>query len=165
MTARTALVLSGGGSLGAVQVGFIRRAMEIGIQFDILVGTSVGAINASYVAFHAPGVHDCLEQLWHGLAGTRLFSRNPFTIAGSLWRSRLSLYDNRLLRRLLAEHLASDRFEEARAALSSPPPTSAPAPAPSSAKVPSAPPSLPPPQSPASSHRSGLVTGYLLTVA
>lgn len=117
MTARMALVLSGGGSLGAVQVGFIRRAMELGIQFDILVGTSVGAMNASYVAFHAPGDHDCLEQIWHGLAGTRLFSRNPFTIAGSLWRSRLSLYDNRLLRRLLAEHLASDRFEDARAAL------------------------------------------------
>ncbi len=117
MTGRTALVLSGGGSLGAVQVGFIRRAMELGIEFDIIVGTSVGALNAAYVAFHAPRDHDCLERIWSGLARTRLFSRNPLTIARSLVRSRLSAYDNGLIRHLLAEHLASDRFEDARAEL------------------------------------------------
>jgi predicted acylesterase/phospholipase RssA len=58
MTERTALVLGGGGSLGAVEAGFIRRTMELGIGFDLMVGTSVGAINAAHVAFHAADGHD-----------------------------------------------------------------------------------------------------------
>jgi NTE family protein len=117
MTGRTALVLGGGGSLGAVEAGFIRRTMELGISFDLMVGTSVGAINAAHVAFHDTDNHDCLERIWLGLARRRLFSRNPFTIAAGVLRSRMSLYSDRLIRSLVAEHLASDRFEDARVPL------------------------------------------------
>ena len=42
----TAFVLSGGANLGAVQVGMLRALHEIGARPDVLVGTSVGAINA-----------------------------------------------------------------------------------------------------------------------
>lgn len=113
-TERTALVLGGGGSLGAVEVGFIRRLVELGVEFDMMVGTSVGALNAAHVAFHDTNSHDCLEQIWLGLARQKLYSRNPLRIAAGLWRSRLSLYDNRLLRGLIAEHLAEDLIESAR---------------------------------------------------
>ncbi len=44
-------MLGGGGTLGAVQVGFVRRLNELAIPIDIVVGTSVGALNAAYVAF------------------------------------------------------------------------------------------------------------------
>ena len=49
-TGGTAFVLTGGGSLGAVQVGMMAALHEQGIDPDLLVGTSVGAVNAAYVA-------------------------------------------------------------------------------------------------------------------
>lgn len=64
---KTALVLGGGGTLGAVQVGFVRRLNELAIPIDFVVGTSVGAVNAAYVAFHDDPGHDCFEQIWSGL--------------------------------------------------------------------------------------------------
>lgn len=52
MQKNLALVMSGGGSKGALQVGALKALMEKGCQPDILVGTSVGAINASYLAIN-----------------------------------------------------------------------------------------------------------------
>jgi len=48
----TAFVLSGGGSLGAVQVGMLKALTERGITPDLLIGTSAGALNAVFVAAH-----------------------------------------------------------------------------------------------------------------
>ena len=47
---KTALVLAGGGSLGAVQVGMLRALLECSVEPDMVVGSSVGAINAAYFA-------------------------------------------------------------------------------------------------------------------
>ena len=48
---RRALVLSGGGSKGAFEVGVLQRLMgDEQVDYDLLCGTSVGAINAAYVA-------------------------------------------------------------------------------------------------------------------
>ena len=47
---RTAFVLSGGASLGAVQIGMLQALYERGIAPDLLVGTSAGALNAAFVA-------------------------------------------------------------------------------------------------------------------
>src|SRR5260370_2661526 len=46
----TAFVLSGGASLGALQVGMLSALYEQGVAADLLVGTSVGALNAAFVA-------------------------------------------------------------------------------------------------------------------
>lgn len=48
--ARTAFVLAGGGSLGAVQVGMLRALLASGVRPDFIVGSSVGAMNACYFA-------------------------------------------------------------------------------------------------------------------
>ncbi|TML78074.1 MAG: hypothetical protein E6G04_08615, partial [Actinobacteria bacterium] len=45
-----AFVLSGGGVLGAVQVGQLRALIEAGVVPDVLIGTSVGALNAAAIA-------------------------------------------------------------------------------------------------------------------
>ena len=45
---KTAFVFSGGGSLGAIQVGILRVLLAYGLKPDLVVGASVGAINASY---------------------------------------------------------------------------------------------------------------------
>jgi len=69
---RTALVFTGGGSRGAVEVGAL-KAIANRIRPDAVIGTSVGAINA---AFYAAGVTPMeLERLW-----LRLTSRFVFPI-------------------------------------------------------------------------------------
>ncbi len=47
---KTAFVLAGGGSLGAVQVGMLETLVDQGISADLVVGASVGAINGAYFA-------------------------------------------------------------------------------------------------------------------
>lgn len=46
---KTALVLSGGGSRGAYQCGVWQALTELGVQIDIVIGVSVGAINGAMV--------------------------------------------------------------------------------------------------------------------
>ena len=50
MTERTAFVLGGGGVLGASQVGMMRALAEAGITPDLVVGTSIGALNGAFIA-------------------------------------------------------------------------------------------------------------------
>ncbi|HEX9068186.1 MAG TPA: patatin-like phospholipase family protein [Ktedonobacterales bacterium] len=57
----TAFVFSGGGARGALQAGAVRALYEAGIMPDVLVGTSIGAWNASMLA-RTPGMAG-LEQL------------------------------------------------------------------------------------------------------
>src|SRR5262245_27433170 len=48
------LVLQGGGALGAYQVGVYQALHEAGVEPDWIVGTSIGAINASIIAGNEP---------------------------------------------------------------------------------------------------------------
>ena len=63
--AKTAFVLSSGASLGAVQVGQLRALVERGIRADLVIGTSVGSLNAAWFAAEPdlPSL-DRLEQVW-----------------------------------------------------------------------------------------------------
>ncbi|MFN8051290.1 MAG: patatin-like phospholipase family protein [Acidimicrobiales bacterium] len=66
---RTAVVLGGGGNLGAIQVGQLRALAERGIEPDVVVGCSVGALNGA--AFAADPTMDGvrrLEDIWRALA-------------------------------------------------------------------------------------------------
>jgi len=47
---KTALVLSGGGAKGAYEAGCVRALQEIGYEFDLVCGTSIGALNGLLVA-------------------------------------------------------------------------------------------------------------------
>lgn len=50
--ADAALVLSGGAAMGAVQVGILRALFAVGFKPSFIVGTSVGALNGAFIAFH-----------------------------------------------------------------------------------------------------------------
>ena len=78
MTDRTAFVLTGGGSLGAVQVGMLQALVASGVGPDLLVGTSAGAVNAAWVAGHgdSPASLDRLAELW-----TRVRRRDLFPVS------------------------------------------------------------------------------------
>lgn len=75
----TVFVLSGGGNLGAVQVGMLRALHERRIVPDLLVGTSVGALNAAHLAGYglsADGL-DELALVWQGIQRKDVFPFDP----------------------------------------------------------------------------------------
>lgn len=111
----TAFVLSGGASLGAVQVGMLQALAENGIRPDLLVGTSVGAINAAYVAGHPePEALGELEELWASMRFGRVFPVNPATAMRGLLARRNHLINPAGLEGLLARHLPYARLEDAK---------------------------------------------------
>ncbi len=59
------LVFQGGGALGAYQAGVYQAVHEAGIEPDWIIGTSIGAINASLIAGNEPENRlDRLEEFW-----------------------------------------------------------------------------------------------------
>jgi NTE family protein len=99
-------VLSGGASLGAVQVGMLQALSQWGARPDFVVGTSVGAVNGAWVAGH-PGSHaaDGLAEVWRGLRRADVFPSSPVRAltAGAGRRSAVVSPDG--LRRLLSAHI------------------------------------------------------------
>jgi NTE family protein len=72
MTGRTAFVLGGGGLLGAVEVGMLRALFEAGVRPDLVLGTSVGALNGALVAADpGDGVIERLVGLWQSAVENR----------------------------------------------------------------------------------------------
>ncbi|GAA1057355.1 patatin [Agromyces luteolus] len=61
---KVAFVLGGGGVLGAVQVGMLRAVLERGIRPDLVVGTSIGAINGAIIAADVDRSLERLEAAW-----------------------------------------------------------------------------------------------------
>ena len=103
---RDAVVLSGGGSLGAVQVGALLALRDAGIVPDLYVGCSVGALNAAFAACgEDPGRFDDLAALWRSLGSRDIFPGGRATVAGALVRNALHrrdhLYDSHALRSLV----------------------------------------------------------------
>ena len=110
----TAFVLSGGGSLGAVQVGMLDALAERDIAPDLLVGTSVGAINAAYIArrgFDRSVVGD-LAAIWRGLRRHDVFPLEPLRLAAAAVGRAPSLCSDGALRRLVTSHAGDGRLEE-----------------------------------------------------
>jgi NTE family protein len=110
---RTAFVLAGGGSLGAVQAGMLRALLSHGVTPDLIVGTSVGAINGAYLAASptAAGVAR-LETLWRGLRRRDVFPVSLRSLIGLAGR-RNYMVDPSGLRRILEAHLPYRHLEEA----------------------------------------------------
>lgn len=55
------LVLEGGGTKGAYQLGAYKALKELGMEFDGIVGTSIGALNAAFII---QGDYDIMEDIW-----------------------------------------------------------------------------------------------------
>ncbi|MBP1701492.1 MAG: hypothetical protein H6Q38_599 [Chloroflexi bacterium] len=73
-----AFVLGGGGARGALQVGALRALLESGYHPDLLVGTSIGAVNASFLAIHGVSLKtiDTLVEAWYDAAAAELLPQN-----------------------------------------------------------------------------------------
>ncbi|MFQ5342640.1 MAG: patatin-like phospholipase family protein [Anaerolineae bacterium] len=101
-----AIVLSGGGNRGALQVGALQAFFEHGIRPDILVGTSAGAMNAAFTAADpSPTGVECLIDLWRQAGAADLFPGNILTQAFRFLLGKDSLYSSDNLRRFVEEHV------------------------------------------------------------
>ncbi len=80
---RLVFVLGGGGARGALQVGALRYLMEQGIVPDLMVGTSIGAVNATFLASrgYTPQTLEELVQTWRDAAAANLLPPHIFRVA------------------------------------------------------------------------------------
>jgi NTE family protein len=78
MKRQLAFVFGGGGARGALQVGALRTLLEAGLYLDLLVGTSVGAVNAAFLALHGFTKHslDELVRAWQEASRADLLPAN-----------------------------------------------------------------------------------------
>ncbi len=102
------LVLCGGGSRGAIEVGFARALWEAGVRFDGIVGSSVGALNGAFLA--AGGHPEELAQIWRSLRFRDVFRFNWRILLRGV-RETAVFSSGRRLRGLLRE-LGARRFED-----------------------------------------------------
>ncbi|CAA9498428.1 MAG: Serine protease [uncultured Solirubrobacteraceae bacterium] len=110
-----AFVLGGGGHLGAHEVGMLRALLERGIAPDLVLGTSIGAINGAAVAADpTPRAAERLADVWTRIESSDAFGGGVLGRIGTLMRTRTHLHDNDGLRRLLGETLEAERIEDLR---------------------------------------------------
>jgi NTE family protein len=111
---KTAFVFAGGGSFGAVQVGMLHALARRGIAADMVIGSSVGALNGAYYAGNptVDGV-DRLEAIWRGLRRRDVFPVDWRTIATFLYR-RDFLVSSDALHDLVANNLPYRNLEDAK---------------------------------------------------
>jgi NTE family protein len=108
----TAFVLGGGGLLGAHEVGMLRALSEAGIRPDIVVGTSIGAVNGAFVAADPERAAERLGELWGGESLGLVFSETVLGRAVRLARSGTHLHAIEPLEQLLTDTLPAENFDD-----------------------------------------------------
>jgi len=109
----TAFVLSGGGNRGACQVGMLRALCERGIIPDLVVGSSIGAINAAFFAGQPTleGTYLAAE-MWRTVATNDVFPKGRLHGSWRFLERREAVYPIEGLRRLVGGFLRFERLED-----------------------------------------------------
>ena len=109
----TAFVLSGGGNYGVSQVGMLRALLERGIQPDVIIGTSAGALNGAAVAT-SPTLDkvDHLEEVWTALDGDTVFPAGALRRAWNILRRDDHLIPNHGLHSVIERSKSAETFAE-----------------------------------------------------
>jgi NTE family protein len=108
------LVLSGGGSKGAYQVGALRHILgELNVVYDAFCGVSVGAINCAFLSMFGYGEEQSsiiqLENLWNQIDTSKIYKRwFPFGRWHALWNK--SFFDSSPMQNMLREGLSLDKI-------------------------------------------------------
>ncbi|WES63166.1 patatin-like phospholipase family protein [Microbacter sp. GSS18] len=110
---RCAFVLGGGGKWGAVEVGMLRALVEAGISPDIVIGTSIGALNgAVFAADPGPVGVMSLERLWREIGETGFLGGRMLDRVRTAVRLRVGLNDPDALRDLARGALGEVAIED-----------------------------------------------------
>jgi NTE family protein len=111
---KTAFVFAGGGSFGAVQVGMMQSLASHGVTADMVVGSSVGAINGAFYAGDPTldGVKR-LASIWRRLKRNDVFPISVRTLISFLWhRDFLIPHDG--IRKLIDDNISYRNLEDAK---------------------------------------------------
>ncbi len=109
-----AFVLGGGGRWGAVEVGMLAALVDTDIAPDIIVGTSIGAVNgAMFAADPTPAGIARLERAWRDLADNDVLIPRKRDQLRNLVRFAPSLVDHGSFEHWLSARLPISRFDEA----------------------------------------------------
>ena len=111
---RTAFVLGGGGSRGAVQVGMLQELIRRDIRADRVFGASVGAINgASYAG--RPNLENAerMADIWRAIKGTDIFPRGALDGPWAFLQKRPSVHANTGLRAIIEAGIDYENLEDA----------------------------------------------------
>ncbi len=110
---KTAFIFAGGGSFGAIQVGMMQALVAHGVTADLVVGSSVGAMNGAYFA-GAPTLEgvEKLADIWRGLTRHDVFPVSLASFISFLWR-RDFLISHDGVRKLIDDHLPYKNLEDA----------------------------------------------------
>jgi NTE family protein len=107
-------VLTGGASLGAVQVGMLQALARGGIRPDFLIGSSAGALNAAFLAGREwPASTGDLERVWLGLSRRDVFPMGPLSSLLGLMGRRDSIISPSSVEAIIRRHITYDRLEDA----------------------------------------------------
>jgi len=124
MRKRLAFVLGGGGARGAMQVGALRALFEAGLKPDLLVGTSIGAINATGLALWGADLNgvEALEHAYQRVADSGLMDPRLIQFVLNAIAKRPNLRGSRFAREfLIAEGIKPEyrfrNFQNVRLAL------------------------------------------------
>lgn len=110
---KTAFVFAGGSSLGAIQVGMLKALIAHGYRADMVVGSSVGAINAAcFAGDPTPAGVARLEAIWRGMRRADVFPTRAIGSLIGLFSQRGYLVESTGLARLLERHLSYRRLED-----------------------------------------------------
>ena len=113
-----AFVLSGGGSYGAVQVGMLKALQEAGITPDLVVGSSVGALNGVRYAASPGDAVATLEDIWRSMDRSGVFGGR--SRPGQIWaatrrilrRNTSSAFSPERLRAMIDTHLPASDLDD-----------------------------------------------------
>ncbi|MBW8486862.1 patatin-like phospholipase family protein [Actinomadura parmotrematis] len=109
---RTAFVLGGGGVLGAHEVGMLRALHECGVRPDLVVGTSIGAMNGAAVAADPDRAVERLTRLWSSDSVQEALGARVWERLWTLARSGTHLHSAEPLERMLRHVLPVETFEK-----------------------------------------------------
>jgi NTE family protein len=108
-----AYVLGGGGQLGASEVGMLRALIERGLAPDLVVGTSVGAINGAAIASDpSAAMVQRLQDTWSDIERSDVFAGSIINRIATLARTKTHLHGNEALRAALTEALPIALIED-----------------------------------------------------
>jgi NTE family protein len=110
---RTAFVLAGGGSRGAIQVGMLDELTERGIRADRVFGASVGAINgAAYAGNPTKEGIDRMAGIWRDVKGTDVFPKSALDGPWAFFQKRASVHSNSGLRTIIEAGIDFENLED-----------------------------------------------------
>ena len=112
---RTAFVLAGGGSRGAVQVGMLEELVSRGISADRVFGASVGAINgAAYAGDPTLEGVQRMADIWRAVTGAEIFPRGTFDGPWAFLQKRAAVHANTGLRKIIEDGVDFENLEDAQ---------------------------------------------------